>query len=70
MKSSLKAILDLSPREIAFMAPLVVITIGLGVYPKPIFDVTRASVAHLVELHHQGVAAAEADAKLAQGVRP
>ncbi len=69
-KSSLKAILDLSPREIAFMAPLVVITIGLGVYPKPIFDVTRASVAHLVELHHQGVAAAEADAKLAQGVRP
>ena len=69
-KQSLKAIADLSPREIAFMAPLVVITIALGVYPKPIFDVTRASVAHLVELHHQGVAAAEADAKLAEGGRP
>ena len=67
-KASLKSIADLSPREFAFMAPLVVITIVLGVYPKPIFDVTRASVAHLVELHHQGVAAAEADAKLA-GVR-
>jgi NADH-quinone oxidoreductase subunit M len=60
-KTSLKAILDLSPREIAFMAPLVVITIALGIYPKPIFDVTRVSVAHLVELHHQGVAAAQSD---------
>jgi NADH-quinone oxidoreductase subunit M len=60
-KPSLKAILDLTPREIAFMAPLVVITIALGLYPKPIFDVTRVSVAHLVELHHQGVAAAQRD---------
>ena len=60
-KPSLKAILDLTPREIAFMAPLVVITIALGLYPKPIFDVTRVSVAHLVELHHQGVAAAQSD---------
>ena len=60
-KPSLKAILDLSPREIVFMAPLVVITIALGLYPKPIFDVTRVSVAHLVEMHHQGVAAAQSD---------
>jgi NADH-quinone oxidoreductase subunit M len=65
-KPTLKGIMDLSPREIAFMAPLVVITIALGFYPKPVFDVTRASVAHLVELHHQGVAAAEADAKLVE----
>ena len=57
-KPSLQAINDLTPREIAFLAPLVVITIFLGLYPKPIFDVTRVSVAHLVELHHQGVAAA------------
>jgi NADH-quinone oxidoreductase subunit M len=60
-KPSLQNITDLSPREIAFMAPLVVITIVLGLYPKPIFDVTRASVAHLVELHHQGVAAAQSE---------
>ena len=69
-KPSLKSIADLTPREIAFMAPLVVITIALGVYPKPIFDVTRASVAHLVELHHQGVAAAEQDRPVAEGGRP
>jgi NADH-quinone oxidoreductase subunit M len=68
-KPSLKAIADLTPREIAFMTPLVVITIVLGVYPKPIFDVTRASVAHLVELHHQGVAAAEADKTILEARR-
>jgi NADH-quinone oxidoreductase subunit M len=60
-KPSLQAIADLTPREIAFIAPLVVITIVLGLYPKPIFDVTRASVAHLVEFHHQGVAAAQSE---------
>jgi NADH-quinone oxidoreductase subunit M len=66
VKSSLKNIMDLSPREIAFMAPLVVITIALGVYPKPIFDVTRASVAHLVEVHKQGVAAAQAETRVVE----
>jgi NADH-quinone oxidoreductase subunit M len=68
-KPSLKAILDLSPREIAFMAPLVVITIALGIYPKPIFDVTRVSVAHLVELHHQGVVAAQRDIRIMEARR-
>jgi NADH-quinone oxidoreductase subunit M len=57
-KKTLEHIMDLSPREIAFMAPLVLATIFFGVYPKPIFDVTQASVAHLVELHEAGMAAA------------
>ena len=58
-KASLKDILDVGPREIVCLAPLVVLTIFFGVYPKPIFDVTKVSVAHLVELHHQGMAAAQ-----------
>jgi hypothetical protein len=33
------------------LAPLVAITIAIGVYPKPIFDVTSVSVANLVEQH-------------------
>jgi NADH-quinone oxidoreductase subunit M len=33
---------------VAILAPLVVITIALGVYPKPIFDVTTPSVAKLI----------------------
>ena len=54
-KASLKNILDLTPREKVVLIPLVVLTIALGVYPKPVFDVTSASVAHLVEYHQAGV---------------
>ena len=32
----------------AILAPLVVITILLGVYPKPVFDVTTPAVAKLI----------------------
>jgi len=61
-KVSLQGIADLNTREMIFMIPLVLATIFYGVYPKPIFDVTRASTAHLVELHRQGVAAAPTEA--------
>jgi len=49
VKPSLKMIKDLSPREVAILAPLVVITILIGVYPQPIFNVTGASVQNLIE---------------------
>jgi NADH-quinone oxidoreductase subunit M len=48
VKPTLQTIQDLSAREIAILAPLVVITIALGVYPKPVFDVTTPSVAKLI----------------------
>ena len=48
VKPSLKAIEDLTAREIALLAPLVVITIALGFYPKPVLDVTTPSVAKLI----------------------
>ncbi|HEY0639799.1 MAG TPA: NADH-quinone oxidoreductase subunit M [Pseudonocardiaceae bacterium] len=35
---------DLSRREIAVLAPLVVLIIGLGIYPKPVLDVITPSV--------------------------
>ena len=47
-QAGLQTIQDLTPREIAILAPLVVITILLGVYPKPVFDVTTPSVANLI----------------------
>jgi NADH-quinone oxidoreductase subunit M len=37
-KPSLKGILDLSPREMAVLAPLIVLTIYYGVHPGPILD--------------------------------
>jgi NADH-quinone oxidoreductase subunit M len=48
VKPSLKTIQDLKPREIALLAPLVVITILLGIYPKPVFNVTTPAVAKLI----------------------
>jgi len=48
VKPSLQAIQDLTLREKALLLPLVVATIALGVYPKPVFDVTTPAVAKLV----------------------
>jgi NADH-quinone oxidoreductase subunit M len=48
VKPSLKTIQDLTSREIALLAPLVVITILLGIYPKPVFNVTSPAVAKLI----------------------
>ncbi len=47
-KASLKGIMDMSPREIAILAPLVVLTIYYGVYPMPILDACAASVEALI----------------------
>ena len=60
-KATLQSIADLDRRETLFLASLVLATIYFGVYPKPVFDVTRASTAHLVELHQQGVSVATAE---------
>jgi NADH-quinone oxidoreductase subunit M len=48
VKPSLQTIQDLTAREIALLAPLVVITIALGFYPKPVLDVTTPAVAKLI----------------------
>jgi NADH-quinone oxidoreductase subunit M len=51
-KDSLKAILDMNPREMAVIVPLIVLTIFFGFYPAPILDATAASVEALVT-HYQ-----------------
>jgi NADH-quinone oxidoreductase subunit M len=48
-KDKLKNILDMSPREIAVFAPLVILVIWMGIYPASFLDVMHASVANLVE---------------------
>ncbi|MDO8358545.1 MAG: NADH-quinone oxidoreductase subunit M, partial [Devosia sp.] len=48
-KESLKGILDLNVREIAVLAPLVILTILFGFYPAPILDATAASVNLIAE---------------------
>ena len=48
-KPSLQTLKDLSPREIALLAPLVVLTIYYGVHPAPILDACSGAVAELVK---------------------
>ncbi len=56
-KDDLKSILDVSPREIAVFAPLVILTIWMGIYPTPFLDIMDASVANLVDQHKAALAA-------------
>jgi len=65
IKESLKSITDMTTRERAIFAPLVVMTILLGVYPALILDITGPSVAALVTQYDTALAAAEAAIQLA-----
>ena len=57
-KPSLAGILDLSPREVAILAPLVILTLFFGIYPKPVMDVTSASVNKLIADYSKDLAMA------------
>ena len=58
-KDDLKAILDLSPREIAIFVPLIAVTIWMGIYPAPFLEVMDASIANLIEQHKTAMSAFE-----------
>jgi NADH-quinone oxidoreductase subunit M len=47
-KPSLRDITDMNWREIAVLGPLLLLTIGFGIYPSPVLDVTAQSVKKLV----------------------
>jgi NADH-quinone oxidoreductase subunit M len=47
-KDTLKAILDMSPREVVVFLPLVLITIWMGIYPNSFLDPMAASVDKLI----------------------
>jgi NADH-quinone oxidoreductase subunit M len=57
-------------REKIILFPLVFFTIALGVYPKPVFDITNASVANLVEFHEAGLQRAALEAAHIAEVTP
>ncbi|MDR3463893.1 MAG: NADH-quinone oxidoreductase subunit M [Beijerinckiaceae bacterium] len=70
-KESLKSILDIGPREIVLLAPLVALTIFYGFHPSPILNGSAASVAALVKTHDVALAASQQSkaAALAAGVQ-
>ena len=47
-KDELKDILDLSPREIAIFAPMILLVMVIGIYPEPFIEIMRVSVANLI----------------------
>ncbi|PZW43598.1 NADH dehydrogenase subunit M [Humitalea rosea] len=55
-RQDLRALLDLSPREIAVFAPLVVLTLWMGIYPSSFLSFFEVSVAALVERHEAALA--------------
>jgi NADH-quinone oxidoreductase subunit M len=57
VKESLMTIQDMSRRERAIFAPLVVMTILLGVYPALVTDIIGPSVAQLVSDYHASIPA-------------
>jgi len=58
-KPSLATIKDLDYREIITLGPLVVLTILFGIYPKPVLDLSAASVAQLLENYEKALGAAK-----------
>ncbi len=65
IKESLKSISDMGPREKAIFAPLVLMTILLGVYPKLVTDITGPSVAALVQSYDTALSDAESTTRVA-----
>jgi NADH-quinone oxidoreductase subunit M len=59
LKPSLAGIMDLDRREIIVLAPLVILTILFGVYPKPVLDMSAASVQALLENYEKAIGAAK-----------
>jgi NADH-quinone oxidoreductase subunit M len=61
-KPSLAAITDIGWRETAIFAPLIVLTLWLGFYPKPVLDMSAASVTALLDNYQRALGAAKSAA--------
>jgi NADH-quinone oxidoreductase subunit M len=59
-KPALMHLPDMTPRELATLAPLVVLTIFFGAYPAPVLDLFGNSVESIIKPLQQAAAAAEA----------
>ncbi|MGF6309294.1 NADH-quinone oxidoreductase subunit M [Bradyrhizobium sp. i1.8.4] len=66
VKPSLMSIKDLTFRECVTLFPLIALTILFGVYPKPVLDMSAASVQQLVNNYNTAVTAVKAAALTVQ----
>ncbi len=58
-KPSLFNINDIGWREMVILAPLVILTIVFGVYPKPVLDMSSASVTQLIDNYQHALSAVQ-----------
>ncbi|MDR3518252.1 MAG: NADH-quinone oxidoreductase subunit M [Azospirillaceae bacterium] len=63
-----RVLMDLTPREIAIFAPLIVVVFWMGIYPSSFLDVTTASVDHLI--HAYETALGDAHTRMALAALP
>jgi NADH-quinone oxidoreductase subunit M len=61
-KPSLLHITDIGWREIAILAPLVILTIVFGLYPKPVLDMSAVSVSQLIDNYQHALSAVQSAA--------
>jgi NADH-quinone oxidoreductase subunit M len=61
-KPSLANITDMGWRETAIFVPLIVLTLLLGLYPKPVLDMSAASVTALLDNYQHALGAAKSAA--------
>lgn len=59
-KKDVKAMTDLSLREILIFVPLIAIVFWMGVYPQPIFDVMGPSVDRILDIYNTAITQAGA----------
>jgi NADH-quinone oxidoreductase subunit M len=57
-REDLRSLLDLSPREYGIFAPLIVLTLWMGVYPQSFLSFFSVTVAQMVQEHQSAISAA------------
>jgi NADH-quinone oxidoreductase subunit M len=62
VKPSLFKITDIGWREMVVLAPLVILTIVFGIYPKPVLDLSSVSVTQLIDNYHHALATVQSAA--------
>jgi NADH-quinone oxidoreductase subunit M len=55
-KEDLKGMLDLEPRELAILVPLILVALWMGIYPGPVLDVFHVTVANLIDNYDTALA--------------
>ena len=57
-RDDLRALLDLSPRELVIFAPLMALTLWMGVYPQSFLSFFSVTVSQMVTEHQAAISAA------------